>query len=56
MHYIGCGFHVVFQMCHEVCTVSLDLLIAGHGTEDNFGKGVHRELADCDATDDLHRF
>ena len=38
VHDVACSFHVVFQVGHEVCAVTLDLLVRRDGAEDDFGE------------------
>ncbi|KAH0357224.1 histone acetyltransferase, partial [Aureobasidium melanogenum] len=49
MHDIRGSLDVIFQMRHEVCAVTFDLLIAAYSAEDDFGELAALERAICDA-------
>jgi hypothetical protein len=53
VHDIACGLYVVFQVGHEMRTVSLDLLIGADGTKDDFGELAAFEGSVGDAAHDL---
>ena len=43
---------VVLQMVHQVGTVTFDLFVRGHSTEDDLGEALGREHTEADSTDD----
>ena len=44
------GFDIVFEMGHQMCTVPLNLLVRGNGTEDDFGKLTTVEGSVCNSS------
>lgn len=53
VHDIACGLDVVFQVGHEMRTVSFDLLIGADGAKDDFGELTALEGSICDAAHDF---
>lgn len=53
VHDVACGLYVVFQVGHEVRTVSLDLLVGADGAKDDFGKLAAFEGSVGDAAHDF---
>lgn len=53
VHDVACGLDVVFQVGHEMRTVSLDLLVRANGAKDNFGKLAAFEGSIGDAAHDF---